>query len=90
MEYDGRRDGAIREHVLRQQTFWRDELRRAIGLAVDAGHLRKDTDTRQLAFEIFSLMLGLHHDSGLFGYDEARQQVEKALERLFGSYGHVE
>ncbi len=90
VEYDGRRDGAIREHVLRQQTFWRDELRRAIGLAVEAGHLRRDTDTRQLAFEIFSLMLGLHHDSGLFGYDEARQQAERALERLFASYGHVE
>jgi AcrR family transcriptional regulator len=86
VEYDGRRDGAIREHVLRQQAFWRDELRRAIGLAVDAGHLRRDTDTAQLAFEIYSLMLGLHHDAGLFGYDEARRRTELALERLFGSY----
>ena len=85
VEYDGRRDGAIREHVLRQQAFWRDELRRAIGLAVDAGHLRRDTDTTQLAFEIYSLMLGLHHDAGLFGYDEARRRTELALERLFGS-----
>src|SRR6185503_5166715 len=40
VEYDGRRDGALREHVLRQQAGWRDELRRAIGLAVDVGHLR--------------------------------------------------
>jgi AcrR family transcriptional regulator len=86
VEYDGRRDGAIREHVLRQQTFWRDELRRAIGLAVDAGHLRGDTDTTQLAFEIYSLMLGLHHDAGLFGYEEARRRGELALERLFASY----
>ncbi len=86
VEYDGRRDGAIREHVLRQQTFWRDELRRAIGLAVDAGHLKKDTDTTQLAFEIYSLMLGPHHDAGLPGYDEARQLTERALERLFTSY----
>jgi AcrR family transcriptional regulator len=86
VEYDGRRDGAIREHVLRQQGSWRDELRRAIGLAVDEGHLRKDTDTTQLAFEIYSLMLGLHHDAGLFGYDEARQLCERALDRLFASY----
>jgi AcrR family transcriptional regulator len=86
VEYDGRRDGAIREHVLRQQAYWRDELRRAIGLAVDAGHLRKDTDTTQLAFEIYSLMLGLHHDAGLYGYDEARHLTERALERLFASY----
>src|SRR3569833_1002885 len=86
VEYDGRCDGAIREHVLRQQGGWRDELRRAIGLAIDEGHLRKDTDTSQLAFEIYSLMLGLHHDAGLFGYDEARHRAEVALERLFASY----
>src|SRR4051812_14580653 len=77
--YDGRRDGAIRERVLSQQAFWRDELRRAIGLAVDVGHFKKDTDTTQLAFEIYSLMLGLHHDAGLFGYDEARHLTERAL-----------
>lgn len=86
VEYDGRRDGAIREHVLRQQAGWRDELRRAIGLAVDVGHLRNDTDTTQLAFEIYSLMLGLHHDAGLFGYEEARHRTELAFERLLASY----
>jgi AcrR family transcriptional regulator len=86
VEYDGRRDGAIREHVVRQQAGWRNELRRAIGLAIDVGHLRRDTDTTQLAFEIYSLMLGLHHDAGLFGYEEARHRTELALERLLASY----
>src|SRR5579863_284774 len=85
-EYDGRRGGAIREHVLHQQAGWRDELRRAIRLAIDVGHLKKDTDTAELAFEIYSLMLGLHHDSGLFGYEEARHRTELALERLLASY----
>ena len=86
VEYDGRRDGAIREHVLRQQADWRDELARAIQLAIDVGHLKRDTETTQLAFEIYSLMLGLHHDAGLFGYEEARHRTELALERLFASY----
>ena len=86
VEYDGYRDGAIREHVLRQQAGWRDELRRAIQLAIDVGHLRRDTETTQLAFEIYSLMLGLHHDAGLFGYEGARRRTELALERLFASY----
>lgn len=86
VEYDGRSHGAIREHVLRQQTGWRDELRRAIQLAIDVGHLRRDTETAQLAFEIYSLMLGLHHDAGLFGYEEARRRTEMALERLIASY----
>jgi AcrR family transcriptional regulator len=87
VEYDGRRDGAIREHVLRQQEGWRDELRRAIQLAIDVGHLSRDTDTTQLAFEIYSLMLGLHHDAGLFGYEKARRRTELALQRLFA--GHL-
>jgi len=86
VEYDGRREGAIRDHVLRQQAGWRDEVRRTIQLSVDEGHLRTDTDTAQLAFEIYSLMLGLHHDAGLFGYGEARHLTELALERLFASY----
>ena len=84
VEYDGR-DGALRQSVLRQQAGWRDELRRAIKLAIDAGHLRVDTDPTQLAFEIYALMLGLHHDAGLFGYEEARLRTDAALERLFAS-----
>jgi AcrR family transcriptional regulator len=85
VEYDGR-DGSVREHVLRQQADWRDQLRRAIRLAIEVGHLRTDTDATQLAFEIYCLMLGLHHDAGLFGYEEARHRTELALERLFASY----
>jgi len=85
VEYDGR-DGSIREHVRRQQADWRDQLRRAIGLAIDVGHLRADTDATQLSFEIYCLMLGLHHDAGLFGYEEARRRADSGLERLFASY----
>lgn len=89
VEYDGR-DGALRQSVLRQQAGWRDELRRAIKLAIDAGHLRADTDPTQLAFEIYALMLGLHHDAGLFGYEEARHRTDAALERLFASCRYME
>ncbi len=85
VEYDGR-DGALRQAVLRQQSDWRDELRRAINLAVEAGHLRADTDPTQMAFEIYALILGLHHDAGLFGYEEARQRTNVALQRLFTDY----
>lgn len=85
VEYDGR-SGPLRERVLRQQADWRDQLRHAAQLAIDAGHLKADTDGTQLAFEIYALMLGLHHDAGLFGYEEARRRSDAALERLFASY----
>jgi AcrR family transcriptional regulator len=86
VEYDGRSHGPLRERVLRQQSDWRDQLRRAIQIAIDVGHFRRDTDGTQLAFELYALMLGLHHDAGLFGYEQARVRTEAALERLFTSY----
>jgi AcrR family transcriptional regulator len=84
-EYDGR-DGALHDGVVRQQAGWRDELQKAIAQAIALGHLRTDTDVAQLAFEIYALMLGLHHDAGLFGFDEAGRLVRAAFERLWHSW----
>jgi len=84
-EYDGR-DGALHDGVVRQQAGWRDELQKAIAQAIELGHLRADTDVAQLAFEIYALMLGLHHDAGLFGFDEAGQRTRAAFERLWRSW----
>ena len=86
VEYDGRANGPIRERVLKQQTDWRNELKRAITLCIEVGDLKKDTDTDQLAFEIYALMLGLHHDAGLFGFKEANRLTTAAVNRLFASY----
>ncbi|MGN2252537.1 TetR/AcrR family transcriptional regulator [Frateuria sp. GZRe12] len=84
-EYDGR-EGALHDAVVAQQAGWRGELEKAIGQGVAAGHLRADTDAAQLAFEIYALMLGLHHDAGLFGFEQASQRVHAAFERLWRSW----
>ena len=84
-EYDGR-EGALHDGVVRQQAGWRDELQKAIAQAVELGHLRSDADVAQLAFEIYALMLGLHHDAGLFGFDEAGRCTKAAFERLWHSW----
>jgi AcrR family transcriptional regulator len=84
-EYDGR-DGALHDAVVAQQAGWRGLLQKAVGLAVEEGHLRADTDAAQLAFEIYALLLALHHDGGLFGYAEARRRTTAAFERLWRSW----
>lgn len=84
-EYDGR-EGALHDMVTHQQSGWRTEMCRAIGHAVENGELRKDTDPAQLAFEIYALMLGLHHDAALFGFDEARRHTLAGFDRLIASY----
>ncbi|UGB37252.1 TetR/AcrR family transcriptional regulator [Frateuria soli] len=84
-EYDGR-EGPLHDAVVAQQAGWRGELEKAIGQAVAAGHLRADTDAAQLGFEIYALMLGLHHDAGLFGFEQASRRVHAAFERLWRSW----
>jgi AcrR family transcriptional regulator len=84
-EYDGR-SGPLHDRVVAQMAGWREQLGKAIGQAVDEGHLRADTDAPLLAFEIYALMLGLHHDGGLFGFDEAKRHAERAFERLWRSW----
>lgn len=84
-EYDGR-EGPLHDHVTRQQAGWRQEMCRAIGHAVENGELAADTDPAQLAFEIYALMLGLHHDAALFGFEEARRHTQAGFQRLINSY----
>ncbi|HET6431245.1 TetR/AcrR family transcriptional regulator [Dyella sp.] len=84
-EYDGR-DGALRDGVVRQQSQWREALAKAAGYAIEAGHLRADADPQQIAFEIYALILGLHHDAGLFGFAPASARADAAFERLWRSW----
>jgi AcrR family transcriptional regulator len=84
-EYDGRA-GALHDGVVKQQAGWRAELQKTVGQAVLEGHLAAGTDAAQLAFEIYALMLGLHHDAGLFGFDEAGRRTTAAFERLWRSW----
>lgn len=84
-EYDDR-PGTLRERIVQHELRWRQELARAVGLAVETGELAADTDPQQLAFEIYSLALAVHHDAGLFGFDQAANHGFRALERLFRAY----
>lgn len=86
VEYDGREEGPLRTRVKEQQSGWRNEVVRAIRQAVEVGDLRADTDAEQLAFELYSVMLGLHHDASLFGFDQAHRHTWAAIDRLLASY----
>lgn len=86
VEYDGREDGPLRTRVKEQQAGWRNEVVRAIQQTIDVGDLRADTDPAQLAFELYAVMLGLHHDASLFGFEETHQRTWAAIDRLLASY----
>jgi len=62
VEYDDR-PGPIREHLVKMVRTWQLALQRAAQQAVDEHHLAPDTDTQQLVFEMYGLVLALHHDA---------------------------
>jgi AcrR family transcriptional regulator len=64
VEYDDR-PGPVRDELVRMVRSWQRELVRAIKLAIEAGHLRADTDPHQLVFTMHGLVLALHHDARL-------------------------
>ena len=84
MEYDGRH-GPMRDHVVDMLERWRAALERAIALAVEAGHLRADTDVPLLAFQLHALMQGLHH-ARMHQPDRAPDLTRRAVEELFARY----
>lgn len=84
VEYDDR-PGAIHDRVVHWQRRLREALAHAVELAVEAGEFHAGTDPRQLAFELFGVVLVLHHDARLFNTTEAIARATRAFDRLFAA-----
>lgn len=78
----GNGDGPIKDKVGALQLQWRKELAKTIALTVQTCPKSK-ADPDQLSFELFSLMLGVHHDARMFGDPKGSlRRGEVAFERL--------
>ena len=84
-EYDDR-PGSMRDAVVEGLQQMRRHLARTVQQAIDEGQLRPQLDADELAFSICSLMLGVHHDTRLFGEKRAAAWAEASLERLLAAY----
>jgi AcrR family transcriptional regulator len=82
-EFDSRDSGPVRDAIEADLDEWNALMRRAIGSAVKAGHLRADTDADQLLYEIEALSstAALRHqmlgDATLFA--RAEQAIDARL-----------
>jgi AcrR family transcriptional regulator len=85
VEYDDR-PGPVRDALVDMVTDWQNALRRAIVQAVDEGHLRADTDNEQIVYEIYGIILGLHHDARLLRAQNVVARARTALARLIDAY----
>ena len=84
-EYDDR-PGAVRDLLVAGQRELRGAIAKAIRLAIDEGHLGPHTDSWQLTFELFGIVLATHHDFRLLGDARALERAGEALERLIEAH----
>jgi AcrR family transcriptional regulator len=84
-EFDDK-PGPIRDVLVAMVKQWQSELSRAISQACEQTELRADLDIEQLVFEIYGLILVLHHDARLLKSTNAMTRARDSMDRLFASY----
>ena len=80
-EYDDR-PGAVRDELVAMVRSWHRELARALQQAVDCGELQPDTDISEMIFDLYGIILVLHHDARLLGSGHAPERAKRAFERI--------
>ena len=81
VEFDDR-PGPVRDALASMVRAWQSALQRAIELSMEAGHLRPDTDTLQMLFEVHGLILALHHDARFLRLPGAVDRARRGFERI--------
>ncbi|MGG7606280.1 TetR/AcrR family transcriptional regulator [Massilia sp. BKSP1R2A-1] len=85
VEYDDR-PGPIREELVKMVQAWQGALQRAARQAIDVGHLRAGTDADQLVYEMYGLILALHHDARFLRMPGSVDRARRGFERLIENY----
>jgi AcrR family transcriptional regulator len=80
------REGELRDLLHSEVVRWRAALRRTVTQAVEAGHLKPDTDPEQLVSEVSSLAIGLLHDARFLRDTRAAERAMASWQRLLQSY----
>jgi AcrR family transcriptional regulator len=76
------RPGPLRERLVSYQRDWLDALSTAARIAVEEGHFREGLDTKQFAYDFYSILLAYQHFSRLVGDPEAEARARRSFERL--------
>ncbi len=84
VEYDDR-PGPIRDHLAGMVQTWQRSLQRAARQAIDEGDLLPGTDVEQLVFEMYGLVLALHHDARFLKSPGSGARAQAGFARLVAS-----
>jgi AcrR family transcriptional regulator len=85
VEYDDR-PGPIRDQLVSMVMAWQNALLRCVRQAIEVGHLHPDTDAQQLVYEMYGLILALHHDARFLRMPGSVERARAGFDRLIENY----
>ena len=85
VEYDDR-PGPIREELVAMVQAWQGALLRCVQQAIECGDLKPDTDAEQLVYEMYGLILALHHDARFLRMPGSVERAKAGFDRLIQNY----
>ena len=85
VEYDDR-PGPIRESLVAMVRAWQGALLRSVEQSIATGDLKADTDAQQLVYEMYGLILALHHDARFLRVPGSIERAQAGFIRLLASY----
>jgi AcrR family transcriptional regulator len=85
VEYDDR-PGAIREELVSMVRAWQNALQRCVEQSIEMGHLKAGTDAQQVVYEMYGLVLALHHDARFIKRPGSVERAVQGFERMLQDY----
>ena len=85
VEYDDR-PGPIREALVSMVQAWQGALLRSVEQSITTGDLKAGTDAQQMVYEMYGLILALHHDARFLRVPGSIERAQAGFVRLLASY----
>jgi AcrR family transcriptional regulator len=86
VEFDDR-PGPVRDALASSVQTWLQAMLRSVHLAKQRGHLQKDADENQMAFEIHGLILALHYEARFLKNPGSIARANQGFENILARYG---
>lgn len=85
VEYDDR-PGPIREELVAMVRAWQGALLRCVEQSIETGDLKPETDAQQMVYEMYGLILALHHDARFLRVPGSVDRARIGFDRLIENY----
>jgi AcrR family transcriptional regulator len=85
VEFDDR-SGPVRDALEQSMKTWLTAVRRCIAMAIEAEHLAKATDPKQMMFEIHGLILAVHYEAKFLKSKHSMERAKVGFDNLLIRY----